>query len=153
MKKISKTLSLVALCAVMVIMSVVPAFAASPDYTYIEDHSVVDCIHRYKGNDGYFYFVIKLPKDSRIINTSLAITKNSDGDELYSMSLVGFESSMTYEYSDETSNYYTLKLSKKVEEGIGIKLYHYTYGSDICYMATDTANGSTTEGRGYWLSA
>lgn len=152
MKKVSKTLSLVALCAVMIIMSVLPAFA-STDYTYIEDHSVVDCVHRFKNNDGTFTFTIKLPKGRDLIYTSLGITKNPDGDLIYSTTILGSSSAMTYLYSDDTSDYYNLVLSKYTDEGVGIKLYHYYYDQNTFYMATDTSNGSHTEGRGYWLSA
>lgn len=113
----------------------------------------MDCTNRYKNSEGNFAFTIKLPKDREIINTSLAITKDYNGTVLYSTSLEGFRSKMVFKYSDETSNYYDLTLSKYVDAGVGIKLYHYYYDQDLCYMATDTVNGSITEGRGYWLSA
>lgn len=150
MRKITKKISVLVLCMFVIISSVVPAFA---DTRYIEDHSVVDCVHRYKNNDGTFTFTIKLPKGRDLIYTSLGLTKNYQGDIIYSTTILSHQSNMTYLYSDETSDYYNLKLSKIFDEGIGIKLYHYYYDQDTNYMATDTANGSTTEGPGYWLSA
>ena len=148
MKKVSKTLSLLALCAVMIIMSVVPAFAST---TYVEDHSKIDCVHRYKGNDGYFYFEIKIPKDIKKIYINVAFTKNSEGDEIYRTIIEALHDDMTFLYSDETSEYYLLKTHNIFPEGIGIKLYCNYNGT--YYMATDNGNGQTKEGRGYWLSA
>lgn len=152
-KRLSKSLAVLFLSMVMVFAAVIPAFAESSSITYVENHSVVDCVHRYKNNDGTFTFTIKLPKGRNLIYTSLAITKNSDGDVLYSTTILGNQTNMTYLYSDDTSDYYNLVLSKYSDEGIGIKLYHSYFDQDKHYMATDTANGSTTEGRGYWLSA
>ena len=79
-KRLSKSLAVLFLSMVMVFAAVIPAFAESSSITYVEDHSVVDCVHRYKNNDGTFTFTIKLPKGRNLIYTSLAITKNSDGD-------------------------------------------------------------------------
>ena len=61
-KRLSKSLAVLFLSMVMVFAAVIPAFAESSSITYVEDHSVVDCVHRYKNNDGTFTFTIKLPK-------------------------------------------------------------------------------------------
>ena len=153
MRKMTRIISAVALCVLMVVLSVTPAFASVNDTTYIEDHSVIDCVNRYKDNDGTFVFTIKLPKGRDIIYTSLAITRSSDGDVVYSTTILGQQKNMTYLYSDDTSDYYNLRLSKYSDAGVGIKLYHNYFDQNICYMATDTSNYSNVEGRGYWLSA
>lgn len=127
--------------------------ASNSDVIYIEDHSVIDCVHRYKNSDGTFTFTIKLPKGRDLIYTSLAITRSYDGDVVYSTTILSNSKKMTYLYSDETSDYYDLKLSKYSDAGVGIKLYHNYFDQNICYMATDTSNGSNIEGSGYWLSA
>lgn len=148
MKKVSKTLSLFALCAVMIIMSVLPAFAS---VACIENHNVVDCTNRYKDNDGTFYFTIKLPNDLRIGQTSLMLTSDYNGTEMYTKSLICYEKNLTYSYSDEKSDYYILKFDNVSGDGLGIKLFSYC-NDGVCYTASDTANGSTVLGRGYWLS-
>lgn len=53
--------------------------------------------------------------------------------------------------SYDGSDYYELITDKSVNAGIGIKLYMNYDGAS--YMATNNADGSTVEGRGYWLSA
>ena len=50
-KRLSKSLAVLFLSMVMVFEAVRPAFAESSSITYVEDHSVVDCVHRYKNND------------------------------------------------------------------------------------------------------
>ena len=59
-KRLSKSIAVLFLSMVMVFAAVIPAFAESSSITYVEDHSVVDCVHRYKNNDGTFTFTIKL---------------------------------------------------------------------------------------------
>ena len=152
MKKATKVITVVALCALMVILSITPAFAVSNDSTYIENHSVIDCTNRYKNSYGSFYFTIKLPKDVPLIYCYLSFTKDYKGNDSTAKSTVlSHYKYLTYLYSDETSDYYELVAGKMSDAGVGIKLYceydgHY-------YMATDISNGSTTEGPGYWLSA
>lgn len=156
MKKMSKIISVLSLCAVMLIMSVVPAFA-STTYNYIEDHSVIDCTNRYKINDNKFSFTIKLPAGTDINDVRLAITRDSEGttlfaDKLFYFSVYGvFGTTLTLKESYGGSDYYELITPKFVNAGIGIKLFMSYEG--VSYMATDTSNGSTVEGRGYWLSA
>lgn len=156
MTKVTKRISVVAVCILMLMVSVVPAFASSMNR--YENHSVVDCTNRYKTYEGKFEFTIKIPKGSELSDTDIAITKNSDGDILFVKSLDYFESNITYSYSDDTSDYYNLLIDKYADAGVGIKLYCYYYynSTGICYTATDTANGTVTiinEGRGYWQSA
>lgn len=152
MKKLTKTLSLIALCAVMIIMSVVPAFAATNDVTYIENHSVIDCTNRYKNDYGMFYFTIKLPKNVPLFYCYLSFTKDCKGNDSTAKTTISSQYKyLTYLYSDETSDYYEFATGKMSDEGVGIKLYCEYNGN--YYMATDTANGSTNEGPGYWLSA
>lgn len=155
-----------ALCVVMLIMSVVPAFAVNNTdtavqvtsiYDPIEDHSIIDCTNRYKMEDGKYNFTIKLPEGTDIYNVGLEITRDCEGTNLFSDSLFYFSipgvfgTSLTLKETYGGSDYYELILHKFVDAGVGIKLF--TSYNGINYMATDAPNGSTTEGRGYWLSA
>ncbi len=159
MKKFTKIFSVVALCAVMVIMSVVPAFAASSEI--VEDHFVVDCTHYYKEN-GNYYFQIKCPK-GQLDKVWLSITGDSEGSVVGSVAFkyTSFTGIYAKEhiYSDNNFDYtlFTVKCSEypdayiSTRGGLGIKIFYYDDNGDK--MATNNANGSTTQGRGYWLSA
>ena len=156
MKRLSKTLSLTALCAVMIIMSVVSAFA---DTVYTENHSVIDCANRYIDGSKYC-FQIKVAKGTPLSAVTLKTVygeyeiKLSDiptTDYLYNYQR------LEYQYSDSTMDCYMYiydisryGASKPTWYQYGIKLF-YDYNGEH-YMATDTANGSTTEGPGYILS-
>ncbi len=156
MKKLYQKVSIVVLALAMVVLSAVPAFAGSSKY--YENHSTVDCTNRYKTDDGKFNFTIKIPKDSKLSDTDIAITENYNGDILFRTSLEKFSSNLAYSYSDNTSDYYILLIDKYVDAGVGIKLFCYYYynNSGIIHTATNEANGTATEGgtgRGYWLDA
>lgn len=146
-KKSIKAVSAMALCLVMLIMSVVPAFAV----TYVENHDIIDCTNRFKTNDGKFDFTIKIPKECSFSDVTIAITKNDNGDKYISGNMNYFSSKLTQLYTDGDSVYYQFLTDKYVAAGVGIKLYCNKNGS--YYRATDTAYYSSTEGRGYWLSA
>lgn len=160
MKKTAKILSAIVLSMLMIVMSIVPVFAV--DYTYIEDHSKVDCVHYYK-KDGNYYFLIKCPK-GQLEHVSLSLTKTASGS--------AGPSSISFKYTTFTGLYgkehvysdndydYTLFVAKYGEypdyyvygsEGVGIKIY-YSAGNNTVYMATNTANYSTEPGNGYFLS-
>ncbi len=126
------------------------------NYQPVEDHSIIDCTNRYKMNDGRFNFTIKLPAGTDVSNVTLEITRDHNGTNLLYESLFYFQAgiwntSLTLKESYGGSDYYELITNKFVDAGIGIKLFMRYNG--VSYMATDNANGSTTEGRGYWLSA
>lgn len=128
----------------------------SDSYTFIENHSIIDCTNRYKMNDGRFNFTIKLPAGTNTYNVTLEVTRNDKGENLFSDRLMYFtggtwNTSLKLINSYDGSDYYELITDKFVNAGIGIKLYMNYNG--VSYMATDNANGSTVEGRGYWLSA
>ncbi len=153
MKNAVKKFSVMALCVVMLIMSIVPAFAANGS---IEDHSIIDCTNRYKMDDYYYNFTIKLPKGTDLYDVQIEITKDYNGtrqfyDHLFYFSVPGiYGSTLTLKESYGGSDYYELIThSFSGDGGVGIKLFMHYNG--ISYMATDTANGSTTEGHGYWL--
>ena len=162
----AKRISVMALCIVMIIVSAVPAFAANTTDTTmqnastytgpIEDHSVVDCVNRYKMDNGRFNFTIKLPEGTNTYDVMVKVTRDCEGTSLFSDKLfywsVGvwsYDLKLIYTY--DGSDYYEMITNKFVDAGIGIKLY-VAY-NDVSYMATDAPNGSTKEGRGYWLSA
>lgn len=166
MKRITKRISVMALCIVMLIMSVVPAFAvnntdatAQTASTYagpIEDHSVIDCVNRYKMDDGRFNFTLKLPAGTDTYNVMVTVTRDCEGTRLFYDHLMYWSggvwnTSLKLIYSYDGSDYYEMITNKFVSDGIGIKL-NMNYNG-VSYMATDAPNGSTTEGRGYWLSA
>ena len=158
MKKVSKTLSLVALCVVMIIMSVVPAFAATNDVTYVENHSKVDCANYYIDGANY-RFLVKIPKGTPLSAITVKNVYTGETQKLSEMNtsteLGEHFTGITYMYTDSTSDCYTLSYyiwpgcPKYMWYEYGIKLY-YDYNSEH-YMATNTANGSTTEGPGYIL--
>lgn len=162
MKKIAKRISVFVLATVMLVMSIMPAFAATSSVTMYEDHSVVDCTHYYRSN-GNYYFQIKCPK-GQLENVSLSLTKDYNGNGggvSISFKYTSFTAlySKEYAYSDDTSDYYWfgVKCSEYPTAyesswgGMGIKIRYFN--GDTQRMATNTNNYSTTEGRGYWLSA
>ncbi len=158
MKKFTKIFSVVALCAVMVIMSVVLAFAATNDVTYIEDHSVVDCTHYYKQN-GNYYFQIKCPK-GQLDKISLGFFNGSGGIGGGSVSFkyeVNGIFELRHDYSDDNYDYtwFIVKCNEYPNnfysswEGFGIRIYYFD--GENSKMATNTSNGSTVRGPGYSL--
>lgn len=163
MKKVTKKLSVAALCVLMLIMSAVTAFAAAPDTSAsinsstVENHAIIDCTNRYKMDNGKFNFTIKVPHNTNLNDVTLEVTRDYNGTFLFSDRLFYFSvpevwgTTLTLSYTYDGSDYYELITDKFVDAGIGIKLF-MTYNGTR-YMATDTANDSTTEGRGYWLGA
>lgn len=161
MKKLTQKVSIAILALVMVVLSAVPAFAV--DYSMVEDHSVVDCTHYYKEN-GNYYFQIKCPK-GELNKVTLALTSKSDGTVGYGGLPFKYDSLFTdifakqHAYSDDNYDYtwFVAKCSEYPEKvfsqwgGMGIKIYYYEDGNSK--MATNTSNGSTKQGPGYWLSA
>lgn len=170
LKKFIKNITAIIMSAAMLLTSSISltAFAAdgnavesaqetsSVSYTYLEDHSIIDCTNRYKMNDGKFNFTIKVPAGTNLYNVQIEITRDYKGTRLFYDHLLYFtggvwDTSLTLIESYDGSDYYELITNKFSNDGIGIKLFLPLNG--ITYMATDTANGSTTEGPGYWLSA
>ena len=161
MKKATKIISMVALCALMVILSITPAFATNYTHchnepaVYTENHNIIDCTNRYKDNNGLFHFTLKVPKGSYLSSINIHLTLDSEGGSWYCYTLAELSSKITYSYSDDKSDYYELVTSTYSSQGTGVKLYCYYTGSDYpsgYYMATDNGYNLTTEGRGYWLS-
>ena len=163
MKRMAKRISVMALCIVMIIVSAVPAFAANTTDTValsastsVEDHTVLDCVNRYKMDDGRFNFTIKLPKGTDTYDVIVTVTRDCEGTFLFYDNLMYWRggvwnTSLKLIYSYDGSDYYEMITNKFVSDGIGIKLGLNYNG--VSYRATDAPNGSPTEGRGYWLSA
>lgn len=151
MKKAAKTLSLVALCAVMIIMSVVPAFAAT--IQHVENHSVIDCVGQYKDDLGGLHYKIKVLKGTDL--NCVTIFEQSEFSEygvVYQEICMGelkMGADVTYSYSNTNYDFYEYHYPGSDADAVWIKLY-YDYGSKH-YMATGAINGSTVEGNGYWL--
>ncbi len=156
-RKLTKTISIIALCVVMLATTILPTFASS--IVLVEDHSVVDCTHYYKEN-GNYYFQIKYPKGD-LTKVDLALLNNSNG---YAGGSVSFKHGVSgiFElrdaYSDDTYDYkwFVVKCSEYPNSmysswnGFGIKIFYFN--GENSKMATNTANGSSTQGNGYWLS-
>lgn len=130
--------------------------ASDSEVAYIENHSIIDCTNRYKMDDGKFNFTIKVPAGTDLNDVTLEITMNDKGDRLFYDKLMYFSvpgtfgTTVTLKESYGGSDYYEFITHNFVNAGVGIKLFMGYNG--VRYMATDNANGSTTEGRGYWLS-
>ena len=120
----------------------------SDNYTFVENHSIIDCTNRYKMDDGRFNFTIKLPAGTDTYAVTLEVTRNDQGENFTGGI---WNTSLRLIDSYDGSDYYELITDKSVNAGVGIKLYMNYDGAS--YMATNNADGSTVEGRGYWLSA
>lgn len=149
-KKLSKSIAVLFLCMVMAFAAIIPTFAASNDIVYVEDHSIIDCTNRYKMYDGNFNFTIKVPKGINLNKVIIGFTANCDGVQMYGNTMDAYYGkSLTYQRSDNTSDYYEFITGRRGVNGTGINLYcEYNGGY---YMATNNSNYSTVRGRGYWL--
>ena len=156
MKKTTKVLSTIALCMLMIVMSVIPAFAADTrsNYTPMENHDKIDCANRYIDGSSY-KFLIKTVDDEPISDVYVEI-HGEDGCVLF-LNLQAVAElpycTLYFEYNHSNCNYYTLvvdtsnsAIPESLVHKMGIYLY-YDY-----YMATNAANGSFYRGSGYWLS-
>lgn len=153
MRKATKILSAVALCAVMVVMSVVTAFA-SP-LGYLEDHNRVDCANRYV--DGSCYkILIKISNEYNLSNIWVDLYDADGYVDRIDLDKVSEKpyASLVFEYNHSDCNYYTLTIdtsNPSIPSGLihklGVKIY-----CSYNYKATDTYNGNILEGPGYWLS-
>lgn len=152
MKKFTKIFSVIVLCAVMVIMSVVPAFAS--DNPFVENHSIIDCANRYLNDEGNFVFTIKVAKGSPIDSVKIIQQMQSTTPSVSIFGgMYGLKES-DYVYSDSTYDVYNYVVDQN-------KTYNYSYVWITLYysydgvnaMASDTANGSTTAGPGYYIYA
>ena len=161
MKKVSKALSLIALCVVMVVMSVVPAFAFNDSYTYVEDKSFMNCYNRYiDNNDGSFVFDIRVK--SGYLNSVTYSVYSSLGALKGNYNFAQLQNSYTVtgiRYNDNGYDYFTLKknytypgAAKSDFYGMGIRLFYDGYYNGNHIMATDAEkDGTTVVGQGYFL--
>lgn len=161
MKKTTKLLTTVVLCVLICVVGSVSAFATNYTHchnepaVYTENHNVIDCTNRYKDNNSFLHFQLKLPKGSNLSDINIHLTLDDNGGSWYCYTLAELSSKLTYSYSDDKSDYYELVTTSYGDKGTGVKLYCYYTGSSYAngyYMATDNGNNQTTEGRGYWLS-
>lgn len=63
----------------MFIISVVFAFVAGYDVTYIDDRSVIDCVNRYREGSNEYHFIIKVPKGISLSDVIIGFTDDSGG--------------------------------------------------------------------------
>ncbi|MGN1466862.1 MAG: hypothetical protein ACI4W1_01000 [Ruminococcus sp.] len=157
--KFTRKISVAALCIVMLILSVMPAYAAeNNDTTYVENHSVIHCSNYYI--DGSTYrFQIKVAKGTPL---SAVTIKDAYMGTLDNMSDIPATDNiynckrLEYQYSDSTTDVYLYTYDTSHYGApryswyyYGIKLL-YDYNGNH-YMATNTSIGSTVEGDGYRL--
>ena len=126
--------------------------------SYIENHSVIDCVNRYRMDDGRYNFTVKIPEDVNIKDVIIELTKDYSGSRLKCSNLFyltdGEDSEFTIrlENSYDGFNYFELTTLRFSETGLGLRLFLNNYKGKS-YMATDTSNKSSDKGNGYWLSA
>ena len=153
MKKTTKILSALVLCAVMLIMSVVSA-SASP-YGYIEDHNRVDCANRYV-DDSCYKFLIKFSNEYELRHISVNLYDDDGYVDYVQLDKVSDKPycSLNLEYIHDGCSYYMLTIdtsNPSIPAGLvhkmGVKVYCF-----YNYKATNTENGTFLEGPGYWLS-
>lgn len=156
MKRTTKRISVTVLCIVMLVISIVPAFAVNSDYSvdelgtvFKEDHSIIDCTYYHKGNNGLFSFGIQVPKGMPLDTAFMQITGDSNGTLLHSNTLNNF-SEIVFSHSDEGYDYYDFVTAKYGDDGVGIKLF-CEWNGDF-YRATNTYNNNPEVGSGYWVS-
>lgn len=153
MKKTTKVLSIITLCFLMIVMSVVPAFA-SP-YGYIEDHNRVDCANRYV--DGSCYkFLIKISDEYELRHISVNLYDSDGYVDYIQLNKVSEKPycSLNFEYSHSGCSYYMLTIDTS-NPSIPAGLIHNICIKIYCaynYKATNTSNGTLEEGPGYCLS-
>lgn len=152
MKKLTQKVSIVALCLVMLVLSAVPAFAAT--IQHVEKHSFIDCIGQYKDEYEGFHYIIKVPVGTdlncvTIYHKEIFITDKMDPVEYIECLGDLVLNDVSLKKSEGGYNYYDYYCGSSNSDSMGIKLY-YDYGSKH-YMATGAVNGATIEGNGYWL--
>ena len=150
MKKLTQKVSIVALCLVMIVLSVVPAFATS----YVENHDYVDCSNYYL-DGSYYCYQIKIAKGTPLSAITVKNVFTDEEDKLSDLAATSY-TSVAYQYTDSTSDCYLLSVysypgcPKYMWYEYGIKLYYDYNGYQ--YMATNTSYNSNTEGPGYILT-
>lgn len=155
MKNVTKIFSVAALCAVMIIMSIVSAFA---DVTYVENHSMIDCSNYYIDGTTY-YFQIKVAKGTPLSAVTLKTVYGGDTYKLSDLPTTDYYydyQRIEYQYSDSTMDCYLYSYNSSRYGATKYSLYYYGIKlfydyNDSYYMATNTSSGSTTEGPGYSL--
>lgn len=160
MENTVKKLSMLALCVLMVIASVVPVFAVTNDVTYVENQDFMNCYNYYIDPDGSFVFDIKVK--SGYLNDVTYSLYNSLGGLKGNYSFSELCSSYTVtdiRYNDNGYDYFTLKknytysgASKSDFYGMGVRLFYNGYYNGQHIMATRATNGSTEIGPGYFLN-
>jgi len=152
MKKLSKSVSVVVLCLIVMALSVVPAFAAT--IQHVEKHSVIDCVGQYKDEYEGFHYIIRVSAGTdlncvTIYHNEIFITDEMDPIEYIECMGDPVLNEVRVIKSDGGYDYYDYYCGSSNADSMGIKLY-YDYGNKH-YMATGAVNNTTVEGNGYWL--
>lgn len=160
MKKTVKKLSVAMLCVMILIMSIVPAFAVSNDMTYVENQEFMNCYNRYIAPDGSFVFDIRV-KSGYLNDVTYSLYSSLGGLKgNYNFSELCSGYTVTdIRYNDNGYDYFTLKknytypgAAKSDFYGMGLRLFYNGYYNGQHIMATNTSYGSTEIGPGYFLN-
>lgn len=160
MKKSVKVISGILSAAIAVVASAAMAVTANASqYMYSENHKTVDCIHRWydsardeavfvvkthRGEHSMAYFTVTSTSEDKTTVASLSLT------EMYRGGGATENVFANYEGSDEEYDYYNVYADLTEYNNASIKVYFSQYCERS--MATDTSNGSMTEGSGFIVS-
>lgn len=160
MKKTTKVISAVLASAIAVVASAAMAVSASASqYMYSENRNTVDCIHRWydadrdeavfvvkthRGEHSMAYCTVTSASEDKTTVASLSFTQMGNGGGATENVVAHFEG------SDEEYDYYNVYAYLNEYDNASIKVYFSQYCERS--MATDTFNGSMTEGNGFIVS-
>ena len=157
MKKTVKVISGILSAAVAVCARTAMAITANASqYMFSENHSTVDCIHRwYDAEHDSAVFVVKTHRGehSTAYCTVTSTSEDKTTEAYLSFTQMGRGGASNqnvvahFEGSDEEYDYYNVYAYMTEYDNASIKVYFSQYCERA--MATDTSNGSMTEGNGF----
>lgn len=133
---------------------------AATTLTYVENQSFMNCYNRYKENNR---LVFNIKVKSGYLNLIKVNVYDSSGDFGYTSNVDGLknygDTTVTdVRYNDNGYDYCTIRMyttypgsPRAYWYGAGIKLFYDGYYNGNHIMATNTSNGSSVEGIGYFL--
>lgn len=165
---LNKGLKKIIASAILGVTLAVPMVAASTSsvevkaattLTYVEDQSFMNCYNRYRDN-GDFVFNIRVKSGYlNAIEVNVYDSLGNLGSTNNFAMLYNKYNVTDIRYNDNGYDYFTLRMDTDYPGaplayyyGAGIKLFYSGYYNGQHRMATNTSNGSTVEGIGYFLS-
>lgn len=126
--------------------------------TYVEDQSFMNCYNRYIDN-GKFVFNIRVKSGYlNAININVYDSLGNLSNSYNFGSLQNTYKVTDIRYNDNGYDYFTVTMDytypgapKAYWYGAGVRLFYNGYYNGNHIMATNTSNGSTVEGVGYFL--